>query len=87
MIVRLTLVQARPNYRLYVELADGRSGEIDLTSELWGPMFDPLRDPAVFAQVTLDEIGIPTWPNGADLAPEFLEEKLALASPPRRPPG
>lgn len=79
-------IQARPNFRLYVELADGRSGEVDMSSELWGPMFDPLRDPALFARVTLDELGIPTWPNGADLAPEFLEERLeAVGSPGRTP--
>ncbi len=83
----LTRVEARPNYRLFVELVDGRSGEIDLSSELWGPMFDPLRDQALFAQVSLDEFGVPTWPNGADLAPEFLEEKLAASLRSRRTHG
>jgi len=51
------------------------SGEVDLAAELDGPIFEPLRDPAVFAQVSVDpEINTIVWPNGADFAPEFLRE-------------
>jgi len=33
----------------------------------------PLRDPGAFAEGRFDdEIGTVVWPNGADLAPEFL---------------
>jgi len=46
---------------------------VDLTSELHGTMFAPLRDVDRFAEVRLDpEIGTIAWPNGADFAPEFL---------------
>jgi hypothetical protein len=65
----LRKVEARPNWRLFVEFSDGVSGEVDLSSRLFGPMFEPLRDPAVFARVELDAFGVPCWPNGADLAP------------------
>lgn len=37
--------------------------------------FLPLRDPAFFAQVRLnEETGTIEWPNGADFAPEFLAQ-------------
>jgi len=41
-----------------------------------GVGFEPLRDPEVFAQVRVNsETGTIEWPNGADLAPEFLYEQ------------
>jgi hypothetical protein len=36
-------------------------------------MFEPLKDVTLFAQVAVHrELETVTWPNGADLAPEFL---------------
>lgn len=35
-----------------------------------------LKEPAFFAQVKIDEYGAPTWPNGADLAPDAIYERL-----------
>jgi uncharacterized protein DUF2442 len=53
--------------------SDGRRGVADLTGTLEGPVFEPLRDPAFLALGTLDlETRTLAWPNGADLAPEFL---------------
>ncbi len=58
---------------LDVTFSDGTRREIDMASDLWGPVFEPLRDPAFFAQVRVDsQLGTVVWPNGADLAPEFL---------------
>jgi hypothetical protein len=66
-------------YQLRLTFADGRVGEIDLSSKLEGqvgPVFEPLRDPEFFAQVQVDaELGTIVWPNGADLAPEVLHER------------
>lgn len=60
-------------YRLRLTFADGVSGEIDLQSELWGPVFEPLRDVEAFKQFQLNrELNTVCWPTGADLAPEFL---------------
>jgi hypothetical protein len=40
-------------------------------------MFEPLRDPTVFGRVRLDPtLHTLVWPNGADLAPEFLRARL-----------
>jgi Protein of unknown function (DUF2442) len=65
---------------LRLTFADGTAGDVDL-SGLWqsGPVFEPLRDPAYFASVTVDpELGTVTWPNGADLAPEVLYDQVRL---------
>ncbi len=69
---RIVRVVARPGFRLFVEFDDGACGEIELESALWGPMFEPLRDPEFFARVAVDEYGAPCWPNGLDLAPDAL---------------
>mgnify|MGYP001071325401 CR=1 FL=1 len=79
-MVRVTSVKPLANYRLWVSFEDGSSGTVDMSCELYGPMFEPLRDAEFFAQVRVDEFGVICWPNGADLAPEtvYLE---ALGQP------
>jgi hypothetical protein len=60
-------------YVLEVTFADGARRQVDIEPLLWGEVFQPLRDPAFFARVAVDdELGTIVWPNGADLAPEFL---------------
>jgi hypothetical protein len=72
-----TVVEARHvrDYVLWLRFADGSEGEADLACELWGPVFEPLKDPALFRAFRVAEYGTIEWPNGADLAPEFLYEK------------
>ncbi|HEX9799713.1 MAG TPA: DUF2442 domain-containing protein [Thermoanaerobaculia bacterium] len=65
-------------FRLWLEFSDGATGEVDLEGDLWGEMFEPLRDPLVFAQARFDpELDTVVWPNGADFAPEFLRDRLS----------
>lgn len=64
------------DYIVWVKFEDGSEGEIDLATELWGPVFAPLRDVRYFGTVSVAEYGTLAWPNGADLAPEFLYERL-----------
>jgi len=63
-------------FRLRLTFNDGQVKEVDFTQhwkEMSGPIFRPLRDPAFFAQVALlPESETIKWPNGADLAAEFL---------------
>ena len=73
---RVIKVSALKDYRLRVEFSDGTSGIVELADRLFGPMFEPLKDWAIFSGVSVDEFGAVTWPNGADLAPDALYERL-----------
>jgi Protein of unknown function (DUF2442) len=84
MLPRVVKVSPLPQYRLHVEFDDGVAGTIDLSGELDGEVFQPLRDEAVFRQVTVDEFGAVCWPNGLDLAPDAMHRELA-GEPPTRP--
>ena len=60
-------------YVIEVTFDDGTQRRVDMESLLWKPVFAPLRDPERFAEVAVDpELGTVVWPNGADLAPEYL---------------
>jgi Protein of unknown function (DUF2442) len=73
MIPRVVEVTALKDYRLQVLFQDSTSRTVDLSSELWGPMFEPLRDKTLFARAIVHpELHTVMWPNGADLSPEFL---------------
>lgn len=76
MAPRIESVEYVSPYALRVRFADGVVGDVDLSSELWGEVFEPLRDPEVFRRFHLSrELNTVTWSTGADLAPEFLYEK------------
>ena len=63
---------------LEVTFNDGNRFVVDLRPLLTGVVFEPLLDPAVFAQFSLDPVcKTIVWPNGADLAPEAIRD-LAL---------
>jgi len=71
--VRVETVEPLDGYVLRLGFSDGVTREIDLECELWGPVFEPLRDPAVFRRVAVDkELGTIVWPNGADMDPDVL---------------
>jgi hypothetical protein len=72
------------HYRLWLTFADGLVRVLDLDAKLLGdvgPVFEPLRDPAFFAEVRVDhELGTIVWPNGAELAPDLLHEEAVTAA-------
>ena len=72
MLNRVVRVTALPKYRLVVEFDDGIAGTIDLADQLTGPVFEPLRDEALFQKVAIDDYGAVCWPNGPDLAPDAM---------------
>lgn len=76
-VVHVAAVEPLEGFRLRLAFEDGTAGEIDLTDELWGPLFEPLRDRAFFVRVAVDlECGTIVWPNGADFAPEWLYDVI-----------
>ena len=78
MVPKLKSAEYRGGYKIHVKFSDGLEGEIDLVDELWGEVFEPLKDLAAFRNFRLnEELGTITWPSGADLAPEFLYERAA----------
>jgi len=78
MIPKVKKAEYLEGYKLWIEFADGKSGVVDLTEELWGPVFEPLREPSTFRQVRVHpELETLSWPNGADFAPEFLYKQVA----------
>lgn len=76
----LVEVTALPGYRLQMMFEDGVIGQINLEHRLFGPMFEPLKDPEYFDQVFIDPFGAPCWPNNADLCPDVLYEQITGAA-------
>jgi hypothetical protein len=68
-------------HTLWLKFRDGTAGEIDLRPVLRGPVFEPLRDPVVFRQFTIHpEFHTIVWPNGADIAPEYLHDNVRMTA-------
>jgi hypothetical protein len=80
MLTKITSLEKLGGFRLRVRFSDGSAGVHDLAALVNepGPMLEPLRDEAYFARVFL-EFGAPTWPNGFDIAPEWLRREMAAA--------
>lgn len=71
--VRVKTVEPVRGYVLQLTFSDGSRRDVDLEPDLWGPVFEPLRDRELFRQVGVDSrLGTIVWPNGADLDPDVL---------------
>jgi hypothetical protein len=72
-------------YRLEIEFSDGMTGVRDFAfvAEKTGPMSEPLKDPAYFARVFIED-GALTWPNGYDWDPIALHDEMKRAGLLRR---
>lgn len=78
MIPRVEEAKFVEDYKVWLRFSDGKAGVIDFSGELWGPVFEPLKDRDTFRKVHVHpERDTLTWPNGADFAPEFLYDQLA----------
>ena len=74
-IYRITSVEQVATYSLRLGFNDNLSRIIDFEPILEGELFGPLRDPGIFAQVSLDpEIHTIVWPSGADFDPPTLHD-------------
>ena len=82
-IPRVVKAKHLGEFRVLLSFNDGLEAEVDLHDDLWGAVFEPLRDPAYFARFEVDDTLV--WPNGADFAPEFLHERARAATKRARP--
>jgi len=79
MILHVKEAKYLHDYLIWVRFNDGIEGEIDLSDELEGEIFEPLKDISLFKSFKVDlELGTIVWQNGADLAPEFLYENVKV---------
>jgi hypothetical protein len=75
----VTAVEYRHDFTYRITFDDGLEGDVDFAEFIGrGPVFEPLRDPVFFRQARV-EGGTICWPNGADIAPEVLYERVESA--------
>ena len=73
MILHVTDAKYLKDYLIEVTFNDGKKGIADLSQSLQGTVFDSLKNKKIFSQFKVDqELDTIVWPNGADLAPEYL---------------
>ena len=76
-MLEVTAAEYLDGYRIKIAFSNGSRGTVNLADALWGPMFEPLRDVRVFRKFELSPIlHTIRWENDADLAPEYLLEKM-----------
>lgn len=73
MVLRIVEATVCGPHSLQLQFNDGTQKQVNTWALLDGPIFEPLRDPAYFARMTLDSVaGTVVWPNEADFAPDAL---------------
>jgi hypothetical protein len=79
-MIKVTKIKRLGGHCLHATFSDGTAGEHDFSVLVAkaGPMVEPLRDPAYFARVFLED-GAPTWPNSFDMDPEWLRREIEAA--------
>ena len=75
MVLHIDKAEVCGPFTMDLTFSDGTRKRVDVRPLLEGPNFEPLHDPAFFAQGVVDPVcGTVVWPNGADFAPEALYE-------------
>ena len=73
MFLHITEAVYLHDFQVEITFNNGKKGIADLSAALKGPVFEPLKNPNEFSKLMLDrELETITWPNGADLAPEYI---------------
>lgn len=79
MILHVKEAKYLHDYVIWLRFNDEAEGEIDLKDELDGEIFEPLKKIENFKKFKVDpDIMTVVWENGADIAPEFLYEKMKV---------
>jgi Protein of unknown function (DUF2442) len=81
-VLRVTAVEAVSDHELRLTFNDGLVRDVDMASDMWGEMGEPLRDPSFFRQVRVDDASRTiTWPNGFEPDPDVLHGDYPPAAP------
>ena len=79
MILHVKEAKYLHDYVIWLRFNDGAEGVVDLKEELYGEVFEPLKDIDRFRSFRVDpDIETVVWDSGADLAPEFLYDKMKV---------
>lgn len=72
-LIGITKAEYLENYKILLTFTTGEQRVVNLEDQLYGEMFEPLKDKNIFMQFRVDEeIRTIVWPNGADIAPYSL---------------
>ncbi len=85
-MIKVSKINWLGGHRLQFGFTDDSVGEYDFSALVNepGPMVEPLRNLDYFKRVFL-EFGAPSWPNGFDIAPEWLHREISVAGKFARP--
>jgi hypothetical protein len=76
--IEVVKAEYKSNYKIWIEFNDAKSSIVDLENDLWGKVFEPLKDKEYFKNFRISEItNTLEWSNGADFAPEYLYSKIS----------
>ncbi len=76
-MLQVTRAEHLGGFKIRVFFSNGEDGVVDLFEALWGPVFEPLKDPNRFREFKVSEVlHTIAWENGADFAPEFLYDRM-----------
>lgn len=78
-LIKVNRAEYLKDYQIRLTFSDGLTGIVDLEKEIWGEVFEPLKDVNYFMQFTKDRWTI-GWDCGADFAPEFLHDLVKKSS-------
>ncbi len=76
-MLEVTHAKYENDYKIWVKFNNDESGIIDLSDDLWGDIFAPLKNTDLFRKFKISDVmNTIEWENGADLAPEYLYSKI-----------
>ena len=85
MMIDVIGIRRLGGFKLEIEFSDGTAGvrDFQFISDKTGPMAEPLKGPAYFARVFIEDDAL-TWPNGYDWDPIALHDEMKRAGLLRR---
>ncbi len=78
---KLTNVEPREGYRIWVEYDDGASGEVDFSHKVGRGVFKVWNEPGVFERVRITEFGAIAWSDELDVCPHSVYFRLTGKKP------